>query len=76
MDRLLNRSVEDSLKLEMVYQAHNGLITQRTISVKSYNEIQLIAFCHYRNQNRLFRRDRILSLFPLHRQKVINDLYN
>ena len=39
MDRMLTRSVEDSLILEMVYQAQNGRITQRAISVRSFNEI-------------------------------------
>ncbi|ARK29457.1 hypothetical protein [Halalkalibacter krulwichiae] len=62
MEILLKRSVNSALKLEMIYQANDGCISQRVITVRSYNEQHLIAYCHVRKQKRMFRRDSVLSL--------------
>ncbi|WP_035661705.1 hypothetical protein [Halalkalibacter akibai] len=68
MERLIKQSLNDGLKLEMIYQANNGVFSQRIITVKSFNDHHIIAYCFYRKQTRMFRRDRIFSLFFCNRQ--------
>ncbi|MFC0473403.1 WYL domain-containing protein [Halalkalibacter kiskunsagensis] len=62
MKRVLTRSIENGVKLLMIYQAADGAMSQRIIQVKSYNERHVIAYCYYRRNTRMFRLDRILSL--------------
>lgn len=48
--------------LEIIYLSGAGVITQRKIKVRSYNETHIIAYCLNRKQSRMFRIEQILSI--------------
>ncbi len=64
MHRLLQRYLDESKLVDIIYEAHNGVITQRTIRVEKIEQTYIIAFCHLRNKQRTFKLDNILSAFP------------
>lgn len=69
MDGLLIRSIEQHIPLEMIYQAENHQITQRTLIIKEITDEYIIAYCLLRKQIRTFKRVNILSIMPETRTK-------
>ncbi len=51
-------------KLEIVYMSSSGTLTQRTVRVVSYDEVQVLAYCYLRNEIRRFSKENILAAFP------------
>jgi len=64
IDRLLIRSIEENMPLEMIYLADNHEITQRKLIVKEVNNEYIRAYCLMRKQIRTFKRENILSIMP------------
>ena len=64
MESLLNRSIEQKQKLEMIYLASNGELSQRIFRVIEVKEDGILAYCYSRRQVRTFKKENILSLNP------------
>lgn len=58
------RSIELGEKLEMIYLAENGEITQRVIRVCKMNVDTFRAYCFTKRQIRTFKISKILSIMP------------
>jgi predicted DNA-binding transcriptional regulator YafY len=65
MKGLLLRAKENKIPLLMVYMNDQGVITERFITVKDFEEDHIKAFCHWRKQIRTFKRSNILSIGPV-----------
>jgi len=50
--------------LEIVYMAHDGACTKRTVKVISADEHGVLAYCYLRKQIRRFTKENILAAFP------------
>ncbi|MCA0969046.1 hypothetical protein LCM20_00415 [Halobacillus litoralis] len=74
MEFLLKRSLEDKMKLDIIYVSKSGDVTQRTIRVVRIREDHVAAYCFERREVRTFRRENILSLFPHHGKKKQRDI--
>ncbi|MCK0471447.1 hypothetical protein [Halalkalibacter sp. APA_J-10(15)] len=66
---LFDASQNNGVILEIIYEAKGGLLSQRRIRIKSYNDQHFIAFCLERKQTRMFRMDRLLSIAPIKHAK-------
>ncbi|AST90682.1 hypothetical protein BC6307_04980 [Sutcliffiella cohnii] len=64
MQRLLQRLHEENKLVDIIYEAHNGTITQRTIQIIKLEATYITAFCYLRNTNRTFKIENMLSVFP------------
>jgi len=64
MHRYLMKSLHEKQPLEIIYISEKQSITQRTILVNEINSHNIRAYCFLRNQNRLFKINNILSVFP------------
>ncbi|MCP3029955.1 hypothetical protein LF817_01235 [Halobacillus sp. A1] len=64
MNGLIARALQTGEKLEIIYCASDGTISQRMIKVVEERENHLLAFCYSRGQVRTFQKDSILSIFP------------
>ncbi|MBW8352119.1 hypothetical protein K0H71_22215 [Bacillus sp. IITD106] len=62
MRRLLSKSLESGVKLEMIYLSDKMDVTQRTIKVLALGESSFKAFCYLRRKQRFFKFVNILSL--------------
>jgi predicted DNA-binding transcriptional regulator YafY len=59
-DKILRDSLERNWIVTIIYQKGNE-ITQRNIEVKSIDKNKVRAYCHLRNQTRVFDLDNILA---------------
>lgn len=64
MIKLLQRSMEEQLPIEIIYMSANNRFTKRTIIVRNMNSSKVFAYCYLRKQNRLFKISQILSAMP------------
>lgn len=64
MNHLLTKSLENQQAIEMIYLASNNEITHRKIVVKELHGSYIKAYCFLRNDNRLFKKENILSVMP------------
>lgn len=64
METLFQRSIEERLKLEMIYMTHNGEISQRVIRVLKDNNSNILAYCYVKRKVRMFKKNNILSVLP------------
>ncbi|REJ09598.1 hypothetical protein [Halobacillus trueperi] len=65
MEALFQRSKLEKMKLEWIYINHKGDLSQRVIRVVDIQDEYVIAYCYERKQVRTFRKNNILSVFPL-----------
>lgn len=65
MDRLLLRSLNEQIPVEMIYLSSTNQITQRKIVVTHINDTTIRAYCYLRKQSRLFKIENILSVMVL-----------
>ncbi|GIN64381.1 hypothetical protein J27TS8_43740 [Robertmurraya siralis] len=65
MSKLLTKSLEEQIPVEMIYISSSNQITQRKIIVKEINGSMVRAYCFMRRQTRLFKIEQILSLMPV-----------
>ncbi|SIS49481.1 WYL domain-containing protein [Salimicrobium flavidum] len=70
MNGVLERALTGKQKVEMVYMDSGGGMTQRTLRVVSVQEETLLAYCYWRKQVRLFKRDNILAAYPCKDRKA------
>lgn len=68
MVHVLQNAMESKSLLEMIYISSSGEISQRILTVCAITEHHVRAFCHLRNQTRVFKIENILSVLP-HKQK-------
>lgn len=65
MNKLLSKSLDEQIPVEMIYISSSNQITQRKIIVKEINGSTIRAYCFMRRQARLFKVEQILSLMPV-----------
>ncbi|MDF1507488.1 hypothetical protein PZE06_04730 [Robertmurraya sp. DFI.2.37] len=65
MNKLLSKSLDEQIPVEMIYISSSNQITQRKIIVKEINGSTIRAYCFMRRQARLFKIEQILSLMPV-----------
>ncbi|MCM3763188.1 hypothetical protein M3212_20965 [Alkalihalobacillus oceani] len=62
LKRILEQSIEKDERIQIIYMAANGELSQRYVTVKAFNDTHVLAYCHYRRQTRMFKRDGILAV--------------
>ncbi|WP_281659141.1 hypothetical protein [Halobacillus sp. Cin3] len=73
MDGILKRALDNKQKLELIYIANEGNISQRVIRVVSIKEGTILAYCYTRKTVRSFKLANFLSVHPYMEGKgVIN----
>ncbi|MCI1615980.1 hypothetical protein [Heyndrickxia oleronia] len=65
MKGLLLRAKENKIPLLMIYMNDQGVITERFITIKDFNDDYIKAYCHWKKQYRTFKRSNILSIGPV-----------
>ncbi|RTR30044.1 hypothetical protein EKG37_14190 [Robertmurraya yapensis] len=65
MDRLLLRSLNEQIPVEMIYLSSTNQFTKRKIVVSHINDTTIRAYCYLRKQSRLFKIENILSVMVL-----------
>lgn len=65
MHRFFMKSLHEKQLLEIIYVSDKQSITQRIILVNEINPNNIRAYCFLRKQNRLFKINNILSVFPI-----------
>ncbi|WP_100406282.1 hypothetical protein [Bacillus solitudinis] len=68
MKGLFNRSLNSREAIQMIYLAADGTISQRSVTVLTFNEVHIICYCHNRKQRRTFKIENILSVFPINKR--------
>ncbi len=66
--KLLNHAVHEKIKLEMIYMARNGKVSQRFVRVLEIREDHILAYCFYRKRVRTFKIENILSVQKANRK--------
>lgn len=66
--KLLNHAVHEKIKLEMIYMARNGKVSQRFVRVLEIREDHILAYCSYRKRVRTFKIENILSVQKANRK--------
>ncbi|WP_074733657.1 hypothetical protein [Halobacillus karajensis] len=64
MNGIWRRALEEKQKLELIYMADKGKISQRIIRVVSLIEETVLAYCFTRKTVRSFKLANILSVTP------------
>ncbi|MFQ3545200.1 hypothetical protein Q7A53_14050 [Halobacillus rhizosphaerae] len=64
MKGILCRSLEQKLKLTLIYMDSSGRLSQRTIRVIGVREEDVLAFCYMKKQVRTFKQKNILAAHP------------
>lgn len=73
MNEVWRRALEEKQKLELIYMADKGKISQRVIRVVSIKEETVLAYCYTRKTVRSFKLVNILSVTPYRkRDGVVN----
>ena len=77
LNRILERAIRENIDLNMrYYTGSRGEFSERVISPLSIHaEKYLIAFCHKRNEERVFRLSRILQLTPVEANEQTKDMF-
>lgn len=65
MLKMLIKSAECGVTLEMMYIAKDGSISKRRIKVIQVGESSFRAYCFMRNSKRTFTIDNVLALVPV-----------
>ncbi|SDJ52850.1 hypothetical protein [Salimicrobium halophilum] len=69
MNGILERAAGEKQNLEMVYMDGKGRMTQRIVRVVAVREETILGYCYWRKQVRSFKRDNILSVYPVEERK-------
>ena len=77
LTRILDRSIQEKIDLKMrYYTGSRGEFSERVITPIAISaEKYLIAFCHIRQEERVFRLSRILQLSPVSESDDTKDMY-
>ncbi|MGG3846693.1 hypothetical protein [Aeribacillus composti] len=70
MNGLLLNAKNYGFALKMIYMNDQGVITERFITVKDFNDHYIRAYCHFRKTFRTFKRSNILSIGLAKRQSM------
>lgn len=66
--KLLKHAVYEKIKLEMIYMACDGKVSQRFVRVLEVREDYILAYCYHRKQVRTFKIENILSVQKVSRR--------
>ncbi|MED1419004.1 hypothetical protein [Bacillus smithii] len=69
MKGMLLKAKENKIPLLMIYMNDQGVITERFITVKDFNDDYIKAYCYWRKQIRTFKRSNILSIGPVRQRQ-------
>lgn len=58
---ILQKAIDDKRPIQIIYTDAEQKITQRFVTVYSFNENHLIGYCHFKKQRRIFKIENILS---------------
>lgn len=61
MDRILTRSMDEMIPIEIIYCSNRDVYTKRIILVNAFDDEYVRAYCYKRGMFRTFKRDNILS---------------
>lgn len=61
MEKLLKKSLDEAIPVEIIYQNKNNVFSKRIIQVRTMNETYIKAYCQVKKQVRIFRRDSIFA---------------
>lgn len=64
MNGIFVRGLETKQPIEIIYSNKSGKLSQRVITVIEITDSHIKAYCHLRHQNRVFKRENILSAAP------------
>jgi predicted DNA-binding transcriptional regulator YafY len=65
MNKLLKKSLDESIPVEIIYQSKNDIFSKRVIQVKAMNGPYIKAYCHAKKHARIFRYESILAVVPV-----------
>ncbi|NEU29922.1 WYL domain-containing protein [bacterium LRH843] len=68
---VLRRAAESKEKIQIMYMAGDGGISQRYVTVININDTHVICYCHFRKQRRMFKLDNILAASPIYKKRSI-----
>ncbi|MCU9612410.1 hypothetical protein OEV98_02390 [Caldibacillus lycopersici] len=69
MYKLLLKSAQQQIPLEMIYESKHGNISKRVIYVKKISSTHMYAYCLTKKQYRSFLIDQILAIQPTNKQR-------
>lgn len=69
MDYLIHRSLNEKIKLEMIYMKKDGTATQRVVRVLVNADDHILAYCFTKREVRRFNKTNILAVLPVKRKK-------
>ncbi len=67
----VEKLMEYSGQLEMIYMTNEGMISQRRIRILKVNREVFQAYCYLRGANRTFKIENVLALVPIHVKKGV-----
>ncbi|SFP12206.1 hypothetical protein [Salibacterium halotolerans] len=62
MESILKRAAETKEPIQVIYEAKDGTLSQRIVTVYQFNEKHVLVWCHYRNAVRSLKKSNILSV--------------
>jgi hypothetical protein len=68
MKRLLNRSLNEGIAIEIIYQGKDNTFSKRSILVRAITERYIKAFCLTKRQARIFKIESILAVAPIRKK--------
>ncbi|WP_101845778.1 hypothetical protein [Halobacillus sp. Marseille-P3879] len=72
MESQLKKAEKSKEKLEIIYLAADGRISQRVIRVLDCRVATVLAFCYLKREVRSFHKENILSVYPYRRAEGIS----
>ncbi|TSB47110.1 hypothetical protein FN960_08840 [Alkalicoccobacillus porphyridii] len=70
MDGILKRAAETKQKIQIIYMDRNQRITQRFVTIRSMDDINIDCYCHLKKQRRIFKKENILSASDIIRKRA------
>ncbi|MCA0983209.1 hypothetical protein LCL89_03995 [Halobacillus yeomjeoni] len=68
METLYKRSMEEKIKLEMIYVTKQGELSQRTVRIIEVRNSHILAYCFSKRQVRSFLKENVLSVLPVQKR--------
>ncbi|MFB4165232.1 hypothetical protein ACE1TI_15820 [Alteribacillus sp. JSM 102045] len=65
MEGVLKRALESGRPVEIIYEAKDGTLSQRKVTIHRMNEKDALVWCHTKNGLRSLKIQNILSASPV-----------
>ncbi|GAA0461953.1 hypothetical protein GCM10008935_16790 [Alkalibacillus silvisoli] len=65
MNHMLQKSLSNRCKLEMVYIDSKNNMTQRTVRIVKIYDDRMLGFCYLKKKVRSFKKENILAIYPV-----------